>query len=83
MAPKCISVLGDLANSFVDFNNFYEDYDSMREKIDLIYKAFKNLSHGLITLEQIHVPVYRETKANADKIEIVIKEISEVDDNLR
>ena len=41
------------------------------------------MSHGLIVLENIHVPVYRETKANADKIEVVIKEISEVDDNLR
>ena len=83
VAPKCISVLGDLGNFFSDFNDFYEDYDSMKENIDLIYEASQDLSHGLIVLENIHVPVYRETKANADKIEVVIKEISEVDDNLR
>lgn len=55
----------------------------MQENIDLIHESSKEISHGLITLEQIHVPVYRETKANADKIEVVIQEISKVDDDLR
>lgn len=83
VAPKCIAVLTDLGNFFLEFNDFYDDYDLMKENIELLYESSKDINHGLIMLEQIHSPVYRETKMNADKIEVVIQEISQVDDELR
>jgi len=61
VAPKCTSVLTDLGNFFSEFNDFYDDYDSMKENLDLIYESSREISHGLIMLEQIHAPVYRET----------------------
>lgn len=83
VAPKCVSVLTDLGNFFSEFNDFYDEYDSMKENLDLIHESSREISLSLIFLEQIHAPVYRETKANADKIEVVIQEISKVDDELR
>ena len=83
VAPKCIAVLTDLGNFFLEFNDFYDDYDLMKENIELLFESSKDINHGLIMLEQIHGPVYRETKMNADKIEVVIQEISQVDDELR
>lgn len=61
VAPKCVNVLTDLGNFFSEFNDFYDDYESMKENLDLIYESSREISHGLIMLEQIHAPVYRET----------------------
>lgn len=72
VAPKCVGVLSDLGNFFSEFNDYYVDYDSMRENLDLIYESSRDINHGLIMLEQIHAPVYRETQNNSDKIEVVI-----------
>ena len=65
VAPKCVAVLTDLGNFFSEFNDFYDDYDAMKENLDLIYESSREISHGLLMLEQIHALVYRETKSNA------------------
>ena len=61
VAPKCVGVLTDLGNFFSDFNDFYDDYESMKDNLEMIYESSRDISHGLILLEQIHAPVFRET----------------------
>ena len=51
VAPECVSVMTDLGNFYQDFNDFYGDYETMRDNIDLIFESTRDINKGLIKLE--------------------------------
>jgi len=76
VVPQCVQVLMDLGNLFSDFQDYYPDYDAMKENIDMICDSTTGVLEGLILCEQMHSPVYREAQQNAKKVEEVMDEIS-------
>ena len=52
----------DLGNLFSDFQDYYPDYDAMKENIDMVCDSTTSVLEGLILCEQMHSPVYREAK---------------------
>lgn len=54
VAPECRDVMSDLGNFYMEFNDFYTDYETMCENIDLINESTRDINVGLIKLEKIH-----------------------------
>lgn len=83
VVPECVSVMSDLGNFYQDFNDFYVDYETMCENIDLINESTKEINIGLIRLEQIHAPVFKQTELDGKQVKKVMDEIYAVDKNLK
>ena len=50
VVPHCISVMTDLGNFYQDFNDYYCDYDTMCENIELINESTRDINMGLVRL---------------------------------
>lgn len=81
--PECVNVMTDLGNFYQDFNDFYVDYETMCENIDLINESTKDINFGLIKLEQIHLPVFKQAELDGKSVKKVMDEIYTVDKSLK
>lgn len=50
VVPHCVAVMTDLGNFYQDFNDYYTDYETMIENIELINESTKDINVGLIKL---------------------------------
>ena len=57
VVPICIDVMTNLGNFYQDFNDYYTDYETMCENIELINDSTKDINVGLMKLREVHKPV--------------------------
>lgn len=75
VAPVCQNVLGDAYTFFNDFEDYFGDFETMKENIDMILTDSGSICQGFEVTKKIHDPVVKEATVNGMRAKAVQDEI--------